>query len=92
MREDHYDGEHSLYRLAAYVTFNAFKYNNFIKYLRYTTRKPVVLTGKPPKNCPTHLYLPEAFKELEYVLNHLSQLPVRPHHLFVDNGYGYLII
>ncbi len=61
-REDHYDGEHSLYRLSAYVTFN------------------------------THLYLPEATKELEYVLNYFSQLPVRPHHLFVDNGYGWEVV
>lgn len=62
MREDHYDGEHSLYRLSAYAKFN------------------------------THLYLPEASKELEYVVDYLSQLPVRPHHLFVDNGYGWEVV
>lgn len=62
MRKDHYDGEHSLYRLSAVITFN------------------------------THLYLPEASKELEYVLNQLSQLPVRPHHLFVDNGNRWEVV
>jgi len=34
----------------------------------------------------SNLHLPEASKELEYVLNQLNQLPVRPHQLFVEKG------
>ena len=57
MREDHYDGEHSLYQLSAVITFN------------------------------TRIYSTRTSREQGYILNYLSQLPVRPHHLFTKNGY-----
>lgn len=59
MRKDHYDGEHSLYRLSAIITFN------------------------------TRIYSTRTSREQGYILNYLSQLPVRPHHLFIKNGYTW---
>lgn len=37
----------------------------------------------------SNLQFPEASKELEYVLNQLNQLPVRPHQLFVESGSSW---
>lgn len=58
IRTDHYDGEHSLYRLAAYVPINQFVPNFY--------------------DSP----------ELEYILTYLSNLPVKPHRIFVDGAGG----
>lgn len=62
LSEDHYSGEHSLYRLAAEIRFN------------------------------TRLYPKEASDELKYVLNKLSNLPVRPDHLFVNGGDRWEVV
>lgn len=55
IREDQYDGEHSLYRMAATIYLN--------------------------KNVPNFV---ESL-ELKYIVNYLSNLPVRPHRVFVDD-------
>lgn len=59
--KEHYDGEHSLYRLAAYVCIN--------------------------RSVPNFYDSPE----YKYILAYLSDLPVKPYRIFVDDTGGVAI-